>query len=235
MMAIPTMGIYLTAYEHLKVTLPLYASMPAFYVPFFAGAIGRMIAVTVTSPLEFVRTNLQASSNISMWKVIQTATNAPHSSDLSIPAKQPPVWQRLRPLWTGLGPTLLRDVPFSAIYWSAYEALGPRVRSLVASDYSPVSHSQKLLIDFGAGTLAGSMAAFITTPADVLKTKQQTQLLASASQMNTWQRVGWIWRHEGVSGFFKGLVPRLAKVAPSCGIMIASYEGFKTHLFQKKS
>jgi len=32
---------------------------------------------------------------------------------------------------------------------------------------------------------------------------------------------------EGVRGLFKGFVPRVAKVAPSCAIMVASYEFFK--------
>jgi solute carrier family 25 protein 39/40 len=32
---------------------------------------------------------------------------------------------------------------------------------------------------------------------------------------------------EGPSGFFRGLVPRLAKVAPSCAIVIVTYEALK--------
>jgi solute carrier family 25 protein 39/40 len=32
---------------------------------------------------------------------------------------------------------------------------------------------------------------------------------------------------EGMRGLFKGIVPRTAKVAPACALMIASYEFFK--------
>jgi solute carrier family 25 protein 39/40 len=33
-----------------------------------------------------------------------------------------------------------------------------------------------------------------------------------------------IYRQEGVSGLFRGLSPRLAKISISCSIMISSYE-----------
>jgi hypothetical protein len=40
--------------------------------------------------------------------------------------------------------------------------------------YFIVFNSTKVLIDFGTGALAGTAAAAVTTPADVLKTRQQT-------------------------------------------------------------
>lgn len=55
-------------------------------------------------------------------------------------------------LWKGVMPTLFRDVPFSAIYWSQYEALkrlyGPGVPSFSFS--------------FLAGFISGAVRSFIT-------------------------------------------------------------------------
>ncbi|RUS16824.1 hypothetical protein BC937DRAFT_90755 [Endogone sp. FLAS-F59071] len=39
--------------------------------------------------------------------------------------------------------------------------------------------------------------------------------------LNLMQRIV---REEGYQGLFRGLIPRLAKVMPSCAIMISSYE-----------
>ena len=38
---------------------------------------------------------------------------------------------------------------------------------------------------------------------------------------------------EGPIGFFRGLVPRLAKVAPSCAIVIVTYEALKWALMRE--
>lgn len=40
------------------------------------------------------------------------------------------------------------------------------------------------------------------------------------------------YKKEGIQGLFRGLTPRIAKVAPSCAIMISTYEMGKV-LFQK--
>ena len=39
-----------------------------------------------------------------------------------------------------------------------------------------------------------------------------------------------VYRNEGIAGLFRGLVPRIAKVSPACGVMIASYEFGKSWL-----
>lgn len=36
----------------------------------------------------------------------------------------------------------------------------------------------------------------------------------------------------GYSGLFAGLIPRVAKVAPACAVMIASYEACKDYFIE---
>lgn len=69
-------------------------------------------------------------------------------------------------LWKGWFPTVLRDVPFSSLYWTSYETC-----KKFANVEEPTWQ-----FSFGAGALSGSIAAFFTVPFDVVKTHQQIEL-----------------------------------------------------------
>ena len=82
------------------------------------------------------------------------------------------------------------------------------------------------------------MAAIITCPFDVIKTHQQiefgerflyTSINGKKNHMSTTrQQIRNIYNRSGFRGFFAGIIPRLAKVAPACAIMISTYEYGKT-------
>ncbi|XP_022236905.1 solute carrier family 25 member 39-like, partial [Limulus polyphemus] len=69
-------------------------------------------------------------------------------------------------LWRGLGPTILRDVPFSSIYWASYEHLKFRFQM----------EQPGFWFSFTAGGTAGTVAAVLTLPFDVVKTHRQIEL-----------------------------------------------------------
>jgi solute carrier family 25 protein 39/40 len=120
-------------------------------------------------------------------------------------------------MWRGLGPTLWRDVPFSGIYWASYEAWKD---SLARRGHQGASAA------FISGAFSGVTAALITSPADVLKTRRQAFIMSSngAHSVQTGTLLLQIIRTEGPSALFAGNLPRLAKIAPACGIMISCYE-----------
>ncbi|KAI9216037.1 mitochondrial carrier domain-containing protein, partial [Blastocladiella britannica] len=147
-------------------------------------------------------------------------------------------------LWRGLSATLARDVPFSALYWATYESIKPPLtRMLESSTAVPpppplLVHSNALptsatthgsnVAPFAAGALAGMLAATVTTPLDVVKTRRQLGTHGTPRRIVAILRS--IARHEGIAGLFSGLVPRVAKVAPACAIMIGTYEYGKSLL-----
>lgn len=143
-------------------------------------------------------------------------------------------------LWRGLSLTLWRDVPFSALYWWGYE-FGRKELDLIRARSGSLSGEPKkehntttLLTDsFIAGASSGAIAALVTTPFDVGKTRQQTVIQSNMSaevrrnlpEGKTMPRfLLHIYQHEGLTGLFKGWGARCLKVAPACAIMISSYE-----------
>ena len=92
------------------------------------------------------------------------------------------------------GATLARDVPFSALYWSGLE---PIRRAMLPSNARP-SQAQIMTANFVAGTVGGGLAAAVTTPLDVVKTRLQVAHhsmakpprlacgACAASKRNTW-------------------------------------------------
>ncbi|KAJ3216473.1 hypothetical protein HDU67_009428 [Dinochytrium kinnereticum] len=97
---------------------------------------------------------------------------------------------------------------------------------------------------FAAGAAAGTpskLAAIVTTPFDVAKTLQQAvrhdEPGSGKPPMKNFGMIGVmrsIVSTNGLVGLFRGLSPRIAKVAPSCAIMISTYE-FGKRFFEKQN
>ncbi|KAI8905582.1 mitochondrial carrier domain-containing protein [Gorgonomyces haynaldii] len=190
-MSLPASVIYYVGYEYLRDQMqPLTP-----YAPLLSGSLARTITVTLVSPLELFRTRIQASE---------------HGFHDTLAGIRSLLKERgLRVLWKGLSPSLWRDVPFSAIYWTLYEHIKPYA-----------CFDSLFLNAFLNGCVSGTTAALLTHPFDVTKTLQQTRT-ASVGMIPLMQTV---YKEQGFRGLFVGLGPRLAKVAPACGIMISSYE-----------
>merc|ERR1740123_1568063 len=132
--------------------------------------------------------------------------------------------------------TLLRDVPFSALYWPLYESTRDTLRRWAAirerrSLYTLTVQENNFLINFMSGALAGSVASTITLPFDVIKTIKQIEMgekimkVPAVGQPRTNINIAKeLVSDQGVRSLFSGLIPRLLKVAPACAIMISSYE-----------
>lgn len=197
LMAIPMVGIYLPLYDYL---LERSQSHGVVAAPLIAGTVARTVAVYCTSPFELLRTRFQASrpgANMSLMEHLP----APHR------------------LWTGVGATLARDVPFSALYWAMVEPI--RCSLLKSSDPLHVAS-----INVVAGGLSGWIAGAVTTPLDVVKTRTQLAL----EQQPLLPTLRNIALKEGVGGLFQGWSARAGKAAPACAIVLSSYEVLK-HIY----
>ncbi|XP_019561020.3 probable mitochondrial glutathione transporter SLC25A40 [Aedes albopictus] len=226
-LALPTTVIYFVAYEQFRLRLKeVYlrnrdksTELP-FWLPLVAGASARVMAVTIVNPLELIRTKMQSE------KLSYTEVGRGFRSMLKM--------QGILGLWKGFFPTILRDVPFSGIYWTTYETYKKHFNVTQPS----------FGFSFVGGAISGGVAAFITVPFDVVKTHQQIEfgekfLYAENGEKRknppkssgTFETMRNIYVRNGIKGLFAGLTPRLVKVAPACAIMIASFEYGKNFFY----
>ncbi|CAI5700606.1 unnamed protein product [Peronospora effusa] len=200
--AVPSTVLYYMSYDLLL--HEGYQKLPQVegFVPLMAGTTARIVAASTTSPIELIRTRMQSeNAGTSMLMTFQQAVK--RGGYVS--------------LLNGLGATLARDVPFSAIYWTSYENLQRRLNTM---EYE-LTRTQRAFV---CGAVSGAIAATVTTPFDVVKTLQQVSMTTQESQASGVQVLRQVVASKGLSGAFTGLGARLARVAPSCAIMISCYE-----------
>lgn len=217
-MAVPATIIYFTMYDQLKVLFGFQSGQKNILAPMLGGSIARTLAVTAICPIELIRTKLQSRQGYSYSEVIDVVRGAVRQNGVLS-------------LWRGLLPMLLRDVPFSISYWLGYEYLKFQFSSVVEPSLLP-------FVPLLSGAMSGGVSAVLTTPLDVIKTHMQVELgeskqgssLGTGSLFNVLRNVT---SEHGYSGLFAGLTPRVAKIAPACAIMIASYEACKDYFAQR--
>ncbi|TGZ58747.1 hypothetical protein CRM22_009458 [Opisthorchis felineus] len=196
------------------------------WIPGLVGGVSRVCAVAVISPLELLRTKMQSYS-MTPEHLIRTLKDAVSQSGL-------------QSLWTGMGPTLLRDVPYSMICWLVFDYLKSRYLIGQLSDvHFNVSESVKLpVLPYGYaflfGATAGLCAGVLTHPFDVIKTRRQVELGETLVHGRTYSKSTWIslrqlYSSSGPRAMFVGFTPRLMKTTCASAIMIATFETSKYH------
>merc|ERR1719508_258328 len=125
------------------------------WISMTAGGLSRTWAVSLVNPLELVRTKMQ-SQKMKLNQVQSCIKDLVKT-------------RGVMGLWSGYTATLLRDVPFSALYWPLYEQSKETLNLYTSSRDS-------LLVTFGSGAIAGSVASTVTLPFDVIKTLKQIEM-----------------------------------------------------------
>ncbi|KAL5238007.1 hypothetical protein ACI65C_005417 [Semiaphis heraclei] len=224
-LALPATIVYFVSYEQIRCYLHDLSNPyntnnnqnQPLWISGISGCVARFGAATIVSPLELIRTKMQSKKlkYLDVHHAMQSLLK----------------YHGYKGLWKGLGSTLLRDVPFSGIYWAMYE----QIKQISGQPTS-------FMYNFMAGSIAGTFAAALTTPFDVVKTIRQIELAEKEiiteppKKASKWtvKEIIDIYKTNGRRGIFSGLAPRIIKVAPACAIMVSTFEYGKT-FFQKRN
>lgn len=244
LITIPSSGAFFTTYEALKFTLgeavppnsTLYLPQPLLHSIASGGA--ELVSCAILTPAEVLKQNAQVyrseagKRGSTSWAVFKQFRNNPTR------------------LWRGYTALAARNLPFTALQFPVFEHLKTYFmeRRKTKKGGQPVDGIlERARITAMSAGLAGSGAAWITTPIDVVKTRimlsaneesgkpkgQQTNLLTqglAGSRKSGWSIAKEVLQKEGTKGLFRGAALRAGWTAIGSGLYLGVYEGGRFYL-----
>ncbi|KAL2133135.1 hypothetical protein VTI74DRAFT_2867 [Chaetomium olivicolor] len=257
---LPAAATFFASYESAKplftYVLPTATPGPAIHA--LASASAEMASCFVLTPAEVIKQNAQV--------LRRTGSSLGHSSSLeAFRMLQHSEAGIGRTLWRGYAALVARNLPFTATQfpmfefvrgrlwkWQHYHQAGTSSPSTLGSTNSEKlgmangDNLRPLIVETGlvngsAAAVSGSLAATITTPADVVKTRimlgaRDARMRRTAtgpsgpSRRSGFDVVKTILRESGVWGLFRGGFLRAAWAALGSGLYLGSYEVAKVWL-----
>uniref|UniRef100_A0A4W5PX08 Solute carrier family 25 member 12 n=1 Tax=Hucho hucho TaxID=62062 RepID=A0A4W5PX08_9TELE len=127
-------------------------------------------------------------------------------------------------LYKGAKACLLRDIPFSAIFFPVYA----HAKAQFADEQGRLGPLQLL----ASGAIGGIPAASLVTPADVIKTRLQVAARAGHTTytgvMDCFRK---IMQEEGFGALWKGAGARMCRSSPQFGVTLVTYELLQRWLY----
>jgi solute carrier family 25 S-adenosylmethionine transporter 26 len=173
-----------------------------------AASLGEIAACAVRVPTEVVKQRAQARQFNSSWASLRHILSSYGGTQL------------IRELYRGGGVTLLREVPFTIVQFPLWEALKARHSTFFPSYSTSNSGTIGAFPSAIYGSVAGAIAAGITTPLDVLKTR----LMLSRERVGAVAMLQRIVHESGPRALFAGLGPRMAWISIGGAIFLGSYQ-----------
>ncbi|KAI0763613.1 mitochondrial NAD transporter [Trametes elegans] len=204
-----------------------------------AGAGGGLVASVATCPLDVIKTKLQAQRAVNQQQgylgvVVNSPLNVQTVKDIL-------KHDGFRGLYRGLGPTILGYLPTWAIYFAVYdgikrnfgerppadvEALRRVYPAAQVKGYQPLAREHPWTLHILSAMCAGATSTICTNPLWVIKTRFMTQPRSEVRYKHTLDAVLTIYRTEGPSAFFRGLLPSLLGIT-HVAVQFPLYEHLK--------
>ncbi|CAG9467130.1 unnamed protein product [Pedinophyceae sp. YPF-701] len=201
----PASALFMAVYEPAKNYLPAHMPEGTRHLsPMAAGALAGLASSVIRVPTEVIKQRMQTGEFKKATVALRTVA----------------VKEGVRGLYAGYGSFLLRDLPFDALEFFAYERTRVAYREFVGRDLHPAETS---LI----GATAGAVTGWATTPLDVLKTRLMTQG-AAGEYKGVVDCAVKIIRDEGVGAMFRGWEPRVTWIGVGGCVFFSALEAAKT-------
>jgi solute carrier family 25 S-adenosylmethionine transporter 26 len=170
-----------------------------------AASAGEIAACSIRVPTEVIKQRAQAKQYKSSLAAL--AATLTRRQEIGLVG----VW---RELYRGWAITIMREVPFTVIQFPLWEAMKEAQRRRTGE--KTISALESGLF----GSLAGAVAAGVTTPLDVLKTR----MMLSREKQKMVPLLVQILKDSGPKAFFAGLAPRVMWISLGGAVFLGSYQ-----------
>ena len=227
--SMPSAALFFVVYDgtnRLLLSSPSWSSATNTYLTHsLSSSLGEIAACAVRVPTEVIKQRAQAGlfAGSSLAALQDILSLRHHSSSIRGYATT------VRELYRGAGITIMREIPFTVVQFTLWEHFKSswssrqhrhhgRSRGRVTAPESAVF-----------GSMAGAVAAGLTTPLDVLKTRIMLQRRGQGdsqqrSRSGAGQILSDIRREEGWRGLFRGFGPRVAWISVGGAIFLGTYQ-----------
>ena len=251
LVTVPSSGVFFTTYEGLKHVLGGSSSTAQGFLPLpavhaLSSAVAQLVNCAIVTPAEVLKQNAQMLAGGAAGDRTGTGTQGRTSSSATMT-----VMRQLRrhptKLWRGYTALAARDLPFTALQFPAFEYMkGVLIarRSRAKEGRAVGVLEQSWIAAISAG-VAGSAAAWVTTPFDVIKTRMmleagghREECLSASSNGGSRRSSGFqvgkeVLRKEGLHGLFRGGLIRAGVTVVGNGLYMGCYEGAKMYLVKE--
>lgn len=256
-----TAGLFFSTYENTKDLFSRTLSLPDPLIHSSASAVAEMASCLVIAPAEVIKQNAQMlsssraadgrrSTSIEAFRHLARSSDGRSGGQAAV-----------KRLFTGYTALVARNLPFTALQFPAFEHLRSTLWERRRRQQGRAATDEAGLLETGviggisAGT-AGALAAFITTPSDVVKTrmmlfageaedwsksrtdeavKKDVEATKKHQKKNgAWAVTKQVYAERGVRGLFRGGLFRSAWTALGSGLYLGTYDTAKVFFKRRK-
>ncbi|XP_039422233.1 mitochondrial coenzyme A transporter SLC25A42 isoform X2 [Corvus cornix cornix] len=174
-----------------------------------SGALAGAVAKTAVAPLDRTKIMFQVSSKRFSAKEAYRLIYHTYLNE--------GFWS----LWRGNSATMVRVIPYAAIQFCAHE----EYKQILGNYYGFQGKALTPFPRFIAGSLAGTTAAMVTYPLDMVRARMAvTPKEMYSSIVHVFIRIS---REEGLKTLYRGFTPTILGVIPYAGLSFFTYETLK--------
>jgi len=177
-------------------------------IKILSGSLSGGLAAAVTSPIELVKTRLQAAGR----------TPGAETTSMGVIRKVVAV-DGVTGLWKGCMPGLVRSCVLTAAQCATYDEIKSQVKSVTG-------WSDGIQVHLSSSMIAGLVSTTITNPLDVVKTR----MFVSGSQYSgPFACIAHVLKQDGMMGFMKGWSASYCRLGPHTTIMFLTAEQLRQY------